>query len=102
MKRNKLLSDENLWKMAAAGSAMIAGTLVRSLVTKGWKAATHKNPPVNPASNETNWQEALTWTIATSVAVGIAQLVAKRGTDALWINAFGKKPVNRNATVAGW
>jgi hypothetical protein len=99
MKMNKMLSEENLWKLAAAGSAVIAGTLVRSLVAKGWKATTDKNPPVNQAPNDTNWQEAITWTIATSVAIGIAQLVAKQGTHARWINTFGKELVSRKTTL---
>lgn len=99
--QKQLISNEEIWSLVAAGSAMLAGAAVKSLLNKSWKRVTKTNPPLNPASADTSWKEALLWTVASSVAVGLAQLVARRGADALWFQASGRKPGKRNATLGG-
>ena len=59
---------------AAAGAAF----LTRYALKHGWHATTGQEPPANPASADTAWSEALTWTVASSLVVGVARLVAKR------------------------
>lgn len=72
------ISDETTWKAVGFAAAAGAAVLTRSLLKHGWHAATGKQPPSNPASAETAWSEALTWTVASSLVVGIARLVARR------------------------
>jgi hypothetical protein len=98
-KKKELLSNEEIWSLVAAGSATLAGIAVRSLLNKSWKTVTKNDPPLNPASADTSWKEAIAWTVATSVAVGLAQLLARRGADKLWHQASGQKPGKRNATL---
>ena len=77
------ISDNTTWKaltfVAATGAALGTHTLLK----KGWLAATGKKPPTNPAARQTAWTEALIWTAASSLAGGIAKLVAKRQAGAL-------------------
>ena len=57
-----------------------------------WTKARKTTPPTNPAARDTQWSEALAWTIATSIGVGIARLVATRGAAAGWEKATGALP----------
>lgn len=85
-------AEKTAWKVAATGSGILAGVLTRKLIVAGWKAAKGTNPPTNPAARETQWSEALIWTIATSIGVGIARLVATRGAAGAWEKATGALP----------
>ncbi|QHT69611.1 DUF4235 domain-containing protein [Rhodocytophaga rosea] len=100
-KKKHKLSSEELLGMVAASSATLAGTAVRSLLNKSWKKVMKNDPPLNPASPDTSWKEAIAWTVASSVAVGLAQLLARRGADAFLQQASGYKPGKRNATFGG-
>jgi hypothetical protein len=101
-KKKGKLSEKDLWKLVAAGSATLAGTAVRSLLNKSWKVVMKNDPPLNPASADTSWKEAIAWTVASSVAVGLAQLLARRGADALLYQTSEGKPGKRNATLGGF
>ncbi len=65
--------------MAVSGiAAMGAAYLTRSALRRGWNATTGEDPPMNPASTETAWTEALVWTVAASVVAGVSRLAARR------------------------
>lgn len=100
-KRNAHITNEELWSLAAAGSAMLVGMAIRAALNKSWKVVTKNDPPLNPASGDTSWKEAIVWTVTTSVAVGLGQLLARKGTDTLWHQISGNKPGKGNATVGG-
>ena len=72
------ISDETAWKALTFAAAAGAAVLTRFVLKHGWHTATGEAPPENPASADTAWSEALTWTVASSLVVGIARLVAKR------------------------
>src|SRR5205085_2364449 len=81
-----------LWFAVGASSAMLAGAVVERSLKAGWKAATSKEPPDDPASLKTEWKDALLWTTLSAVAVGVAQLTAKRGAALGWRQVTGKRP----------
>ena len=86
-------AEKTAWKIAAVGSGVIAGVVVRKALMSGWKATHHgANPPTNPANRNTQWTEALTWTVATSIGVGIARLIATRGAAGAWEKLTGALP----------
>lgn len=67
------------WLALSGGAAMVASLVTKNVLAKGWNTATGEDPPLNPESRKTTWGEAITWTVAVSVAAGLAQLVARRG-----------------------
>ncbi|MDT0631728.1 DUF4235 domain-containing protein [Rubrivirga sp. S365] len=73
-----MLSQKHTWMLVSGGAAVAAAFATRSLLKVGWNAATGEDPPLNPASSETAWTEALTWTVAASVVAGVARLAARR------------------------
>lgn len=74
------------------GTAVVAGMAVRTLLKVGWRAIRAEDPPLNPAAPSTDWSEALSWTVAIGVAVGVGRLVARRGAAAGWKKATGDYP----------
>lgn len=101
MNTKSLFSNQDVYKLAVAGSAVVVGAAIKSLLNTSWKSVAKKNPPLNPAAADTTWKEAIVWTIVSSAAIGLAQLLARRGADALFHKANGNTVVNRNATLAG-
>lgn len=61
--------------LAATGAAFA----VRSVLRAGWRATTDDDPPLNPASLDTAWGEAITWTLAAGITASLARLLVRRG-----------------------
>lgn len=81
-----------LWKVAAAGTAIVAGLVTRKVMDAAWRAARKHEPPRHPEAPGVSWGEAIGWTAATAVGAGVARLVAERGAVAGWQRATGKLP----------
>ena len=73
-----MFSRKTRWLLATGAAAMAASFVTKTLLKKGWNAATGDDPPMNPADSQTSWAEAVTWTLAASVVAGLSQLTAKR------------------------
>ena len=73
-----MLSRKQRWIVTSGLAAAGAAFATRSLLRRGWHATTGEDPPMNPASQETAWTEALTWTVAASVVAGVSRLAARR------------------------
>jgi hypothetical protein len=84
-----------VWKMSAAGLGLVAAAGVRKAMTFAWRQARKHDPPDDPSSPDTSWGEALGWTIAMAVGVGVARLLAERGAAAGWEKATGARPPHR-------
>jgi hypothetical protein len=85
-------AEKTAWKIAGTGVGIIAGYAARKGLIAVWKTAKKSNPPTNPAARDTAWGEALAWTVATSIGVGIARLIATRGAAGAWEKATGSLP----------
>ncbi len=84
--------EKATWKAAATMAAVVAGIAARNGLMAVWKAARKSDPPNNPAAPDTEWMEALGWTIVTGIGVGIARLVATRGAAEGWRRFMGVLP----------
>lgn len=82
------LSWQLLTTVAAVGAAMV----VRKVLTASWSSLRATEPPTNPADPTTQWGEAIAWTAATGLVVGIARMVATRGAAGAWTRAMGTRP----------
>lgn len=83
---------DQLWKAAVTLAAIGAGVAARNAATATWARTTGQEPPANPADPGTGWGEAIGWTVATGVLVGLARLVARRGAAAAWARMDGELP----------
>jgi hypothetical protein len=88
----KKIVEDRAWGLVAMATAALAGLAVRQALNTGWQLVQEEEPPENPASRHVSWRQALAWTVATSVAVSVVQLVAQRGAAAGWNKVQGRYP----------
>ncbi|HEU0101256.1 MAG TPA: DUF4235 domain-containing protein [Mycobacteriales bacterium] len=81
-----------VYKVVGIGSGVLAAKVARSALDKGWARTKGGEPPRNPAVPGTSWSEALTWAVASGVAVAVARLVATKGVASTWVKATGQLP----------
>ena len=65
-------------------SAIGAGILTRSLVTKAWTKKTGQEPPNDPTAEDVSWKDAVSWAAAAGVAVGVGRVVGRRLAADIW------------------
>lgn len=80
------------YKVVGIGVGIVASKVARSVLDKGWERTRGGQPPRNPAEADVAWSDALSWAIASGVAVGVARLVAAKGTADAWTKATGHLP----------
>ncbi len=83
----------------AVGSKLVGivtGVVVRKVadraVTAVWRRTKHSEPPADPAAPGTPWGEAVSWAVASGVAMAVARLLATRGTATAKMKITGKAP----------
>lgn len=89
---DRSLLDRAKWLAVGLGSAYVASFAVHNLLRAGWRTFANDDPPLNPAAHDTDWNEALTWTVLSGVAAGVTRLVVRRHAAATWHNITGAYP----------
>jgi hypothetical protein len=89
-----------LWRIVGGLSAVLAGIAARKAIQLAWRTATGKQPPTNPESPDTTWQEAVGWAIVSGAAVGVARLLATRTAANYWRKSTGDLPPGLEEVVA--
>lgn len=84
--------EKTVWKLAATGAAVLASIAVRNVLMAVWRSVVKTEPPNNPADPATSWGEAIAWTAATGLVIGVARMAASRGAAAGWRRATGNLP----------
>jgi uncharacterized protein DUF4235 len=84
--------EKTVWKLAATGAAVVTGMAVRNVLMGLWRKVMKTEPPNNPADPATGWGEAIAWTAATGLVIGVARMVASRGAAAGWQRYTGTLP----------
>lgn len=80
------------WGALSAVSGILAATAVRKLLTTGWKAATGKEPPANPADPDVAMREAVLWATVSGTTVALARMAAGRRAAKYYVKSTGKLP----------
>lgn len=81
-----------MWKVLGSLSGMAAGAVTRTALRAGWRRTKGGDPPTNPAAPGTAWSEAITWAVASGVALAVTRLVAQRGAAEAWKAKTGAYP----------
>lgn len=92
--------EEWLYTMLTTGVVLGAGVLVKVAVNNIYESGAAEDPPMNPASSDVPWGKAIAYTIFTGAAVGLAQLLVRRGTASTWKRVTGSLPNNINKVHA--
>jgi len=65
-------------KLALAGCLVGAGMLSRKAMETAYKKSTGNAPPKNPAANDVGWTDALIWSAALGMVVGLTKTSVRR------------------------
>ena len=86
------LDEDTRWEIVGAGSALLAGFAVRSLIKNTWRLVSEEEPPDNPASPDVSWGKAIIMTALTGMLVGVGRLAARRLATSVWKQEHGSEP----------
>lgn len=84
--------SSRVWGIFSMVSALLAAQAVRRGLNTGWKAATGKKPPSNPADPDVNLREAVAWAALSGVTVGVSRMLAQRKAASYYARSTGHLP----------
>lgn len=87
-----MLSERQKWGLVAGAAGALGAFAVRNGLEQAWKAAMGDEPPKNPAAHDVPWRDAILWTVATGVVIGLGRLFAERAAVSMWDRYTGHKP----------
>jgi hypothetical protein len=82
------------WRVLSSATGVLVGVVIRFVLNRLWKmfAPSDHDPALNPADRRTSWAEAMIWSVAAGVGVGVARVVGERLTAEVWEMATGEPP----------
>lgn len=83
---------EYLWKGLVTLSVILGAVAARKVSEAIWTRAAKTPVPKNPTEPSVSWAQALTWAMLSSVAAGIARVIARRGASEAWLRTTGEEP----------
>ncbi len=86
------MDQRQVWRVVGLATGLLTGVATRWVLVRVWTAVEGDDPPGNPAAPGTSWPAALTWTLASGIALAVARLVAQRGAAEAWKTATGSYP----------
>lgn len=89
---DRIDTEKQQWQLFVSGVAVGTAHITRTLLRKGWRKTRGEDPPLNPATPGTDWSDAIIWTLAISVGVGVARLLARRAAAESWQKVRGAYP----------
>ena len=79
-------------KLVGILTGIAARKVSEKVLDKVWVKTKHQSPPSDPASPGTPWAEALSWAVASGIAVGVSRLVATKGMATAKMKLTGSVP----------
>jgi len=84
--------SSKLWTVFSLVSALGAAALAKKAIDTGWRAATGKHPPENPADPDVNMAEAVAWAVVSGTFVALARMLAQRRAADYYRRSAGHLP----------
>jgi hypothetical protein len=90
----KSASDDSskVWTAFSLAVALGGAALARKALNTGWKAATGKQPPSNPADPDVDVWEAVAWAAVSGTLVAIVRMLATRKAATYYRRSTGQLP----------
>lgn len=80
------------WTAMSLVAALGSATMAKKALNGGWKAATGKEPPANPADPDVDLWEAVMWAAVSGTAVAIVKMLATRKAATYFARSAGHLP----------
>ena len=84
--------SSKVWGAFSLVAALLAATVAKKGLNAGWKAATGKEPPGNPADPDVDISEALIWAAVSGTLVAVVRMLATRRAAGYYARSTGKLP----------
>lgn len=84
--------SSRIWSVFSLVSALGAAAVAKKGLDAGWKAATGKNPPENPADPDVALREAVAWAAFSGTFVALARMFAQRRAAGYYRKSTGALP----------
>jgi hypothetical protein len=81
-----------LWTVFSVVSTLGAAAVAKKALDTGWKAATGKHPPENPADPDVHMREAVAWAVVSGTFVALARMVVQRRAADYYRRSAGHLP----------
>ena len=89
-----MASGSKAYTLLGLAATLGATMAARKAMSATWKISTGKEPPSNPEHPDVSMAEAVTWAIASGVAVGLARMLAGRKAADYYRRSTGHLPAN--------
>lgn len=80
------------WSAMSLGAALGSATVAKKALNGGWKKATGKEPPSNPADPDIDIWEAVLWAAVSGTFVAIVKMLATRKAANYYAKSTGHLP----------
>ena len=80
------------WTLFSLVAALAAAAVAKKTINSSWRAATGKNPPVNPADPDVDVWEAVLWAAVSGTFVALARMLAQRKAASYYQRSTGELP----------
>ena len=87
-----MASGSKVWSVFSLGAALGAAAVAKKTLNTGWRAATGKNPPANPADPDVPVWEAVAWAAASGTFIALARMLATRRAASYYVRSTGHLP----------
>jgi hypothetical protein len=84
--------SSKIWTVMSLVSGVLAATVTKKLLNGGWKAATGKEPPANPADPDVALREAVLWAAVSGTTIALARMAVGRRAAHYYVKSTGKLP----------
>ncbi|WP_432478603.1 DUF4235 domain-containing protein [Nocardioides sp. GXQ0305] len=85
-------SSSKVWSVMSLVAVLGAATIAKKGLNTGWKAATGKTPPANPADPDVDLKEAVAWAAVSGALIGLARMYAARRAAGYYARSTGHLP----------
>lgn len=92
MAKGSKQDSSKMWSVMSLASGVAAAAVVRKALNGGWKAATGKEPPANPADPDVALREAVVWATVSGTAIALARMYAGRRAARYYVKSTGHLP----------
>lgn len=84
--------SSKVWSTFSLVAALGAAAVAKKGLDSGWKVATGKQPPENPADPDVEVWEAVAWAVASGTLVALAKMFAQRRAAGYYRRSTGELP----------
>ncbi len=92
VKKQEKQDSSKMWSVMSLGAGLAAAMVARKALDGGWRAATGKTPPANPADPDVDIWEAVLWATVSGTAIGVARMLAGRRAASYYARSTGHLP----------